>query len=833
MPGALLRRVRNIGIMAHVDAGKTTVTERFLHYAGLTRHIGSVDDGNTVMDWMPQERERGITINSAAISFAWGDTHVNLIDTPGHVDFTFEVERALRVLDGAVVVLDAVEGVQSQTETVWRQANRFGVPRFAFVNKMDRAGASLDTVGATLRKRLGVEPLFAQLPVGLGDAGDTPDERFRGVVDLPSMTCHTWSDDGDGTGADFTAQPTEVWGAEDPDLLERAEAAREALVERAADFDDALAELYLGADAAADVGADDLWAALHRITVQRSGGGAASSPTGPEAIVALCGAAQQNRAVQPLMDAIPHLLPAPTGSGSSASGVDADADADADASVAVACAGTDPRDRSSVVERRGTPDEPLAALAFKVQNDPQRGDVVFVRVYSGTLHAKDKLLNTSIGTGVGTKERVNRLLTISADSVEEMDSIGAGHIGAVVGLKETRSGDTLCRQGERSPLVLEGLEVPPAVFTASVQMGAGNKAGKGSKDDLHEALRILAREDPSLQVVYEDPESKQTLVSGMGELHLHIVLDRIQRQFKLPGAELGKMRVAFRETLAAGVGGGGGGGGSSNGASVGRAEEDRMVGTKRRFAEITLRVMALAGPTGADGEVVMRNEVDLGAVSDPAVGGGGADGEEDAGGDGGRDGSGGTLKPAQLDAIREGIESVLAGAGPVAGYPVVGVRVELDAGASAFDEDSVPAACAACAARATRRALANAEMVLLEPHMNLLVSAPPHFVGSVVADVSSSTRRGVVVDVGGADDDEEAGGEEEGGRGGTAMMSTTIKAEVPLREMVGYSTDLRSMTKGEAAFTMGLKGYAPVLSGKIVEEVAEERKEILEAEAVR
>jgi elongation factor G len=804
-----MKHVRNIGILAHIDAGKTTLTERMLHYAGhsLARTIGSVDSGDTVMDWMPQERERGITINSAAITIEWRKHLLNLIDTPGHVDFTFEVERSLRVLDGAVVVLDAVAGVQSQTETVWRQADRFKVPRFGFVNKMDRAGASLDRVGQSLRSRLEVEPLFCHLPVGAGDAGDSADDRFHGVVDLTSMTRYLWSSS-DLTGREYTEDQQDMWSKQDPQVYEQALAHRETLFERICDFDDDFAELYLSVDSANELETKDVWDSLHRIT---------NSEQLSDALVVLCGAAQRNRGVQPLMNAIPLLLPSPPQGGNvgACRGREFASSKKRKRKGGSSSSNTTTRkedETGAIVQRDGTVDEPLAALAFKVQNDPQRGDVVFVRVYSGSLKPKDRLVNTTLASsasssasGSASLERVNRLLRVSADSVEEVESIDAGHIGAVVGLKMTRSGDTLCRQGEPNSLVLEGMDVPPPVFTAAAIGGKGAQ----EKKTLHEALIVLSREDPSLQVILEDPETKQTLVSGMGELHLQITLDRLQRQYKLPNAELGKMSVSFRETTS-GVAGG-----------VGKAEEDRVVGTKRRFAKMSIRVT----PLKSEGEdVVMHNDIDLSAVSGVDNEGNGDSNNDDAGGVGGR-----VLQPGQLEALAESIEMVLSSGGPVAGYPVTGVRVSLDAKDCSFDDDSSPAAIGSCAFRAVRRALENANLVLLEPIMDLAVTSPSGHVGSIVADISSSSRRGFITNVGGMDEDENRG---ERIRGAAASM-TNIQSHVPLREMVGYSTDLRSLTSGEASFTMSLLGYKEVLSQAVVSDIRDERESDLIASGVK
>jgi elongation factor G len=779
-----MKAVRNIGILAHIDAGKTTLTERMLYYAGhsLARTIGSVDSGDTVMDWMPQERERGITINSAAITLEWEKHLINLIDTPGHVDFTFEVERSLRVLDGAVVVLDAVAGVQSQTETVWRQANGFNIPRFGFINKMDRLGASLETVGHTLRNRLQVEPLFCHYPLGMGDGGDTAEERFQGVVDLTSLEQHYWNVN-DVTGNDYKTSTVEEWKEVDSETYERALESRETLIESMCDYDDDFAELYLNKESTDDITSNEMWPSLKRITNQESNN---------DAIVLLCGAAQRNRAVQPLMSAIPRLLPSPPQGGEYGACRGPPAfDTKKKRKKAAESNGSGSYGGVPIIQREGRLDEPLSALAFKVQNDPQRGDVVFVRVYSGILNLKDRLLNTTLSSSTekSTTERVNRLLRVSADQVEEIDSIEAGHIGAIVGLKTTRSGDTLCRVGESDPLVLEGMSVPPPVFTASIEGGKGAQ----EKKLLWEALDVLSREDPSLKVILEDVETKQTLVSGMGELHLQITLDRLQRQFKLPNATLGKMSVSFKESMKNGSIGG-----------IGKAEEDRMVGTKRRFAKMSILVQSSSNHE-------MENEIDLSYVMP-------SQNEEDESSSGG-----GMLQSSQCDAIMESIEEALAFGGPVAGYPVAGVKVSIESGE--FDDDSTSAAVASCASRAIRRALENAfesgSMQLMEPVMKLVVATPTAHVGSIVADISSSSRRGMITDVGGMEGDDDDDGQNEKK---SLLAMTNITGEVPLREMVGYSTDLRSLTSGEANFTMSFIGYKEVLSQNVVNDIRVERQ---------
>ncbi|ETV93608.1 translation elongation factor G, variant [Aphanomyces invadans] len=500
-----IAKIRNIGILAHIDAGKTTTTERMLFYSGAIHRMGEVHDGDTTMDFMPQERERGITIGSAAISFSWNDHHINLIDTPGHVDFTIEVERAVRVLDGAVAVFDGVAGVEAQTETVWEQADRYKVPRIAFVNKLDREGASFDRTLGMIESRFNVTVLPVQLPMG-------ENADFHGVVDLVTMEMLTWSDP---EGQVIRRLPL-VPGASNEamqQLYTKALNARQSLIEKASDFDETLADLFLCEE---PIDATMLQAALRRITV-------AKPDDHPNAVVALCGSALKNKGVQPLLDAIVNYLPSPSDPSSSPF----------EASEVL-------KDKSlRPVQMDATASGPLCVLAFKVKHDRQRGPIVFFRVYSGTLHAKAQLYNTTRNV----KERLTRLMLVAADDADEVDEIKAGNIGAAVGLKNTYTGDTLVAGNAVVKTLLPGVEIPAPVFTCSIESDSLSR-----QKELDEALGHLQREDPSF-VVMQDEETGQTLMSGMGELHLEILQDRLKTEYKLDPS-IGKMRVAYRETIA-------------------------------------------------------------------------------------------------------------------------------------------------------------------------------------------------------------------------------------------------------------------------------------------
>ena len=687
-----IARIRDIGIMAHIDAGKTTTTERILYYTGITHRIGEVHDGAAVMDYMEQEQERGITITAAATTCAWREHRINLIDTPGHVDFTVEVERSLRVLDGAVAVFDAVAGVEPQSETVWRQADRYGVPRIAFVNKMDRVGATLERTVDMLRERLGARPLVLQLPIGV-------ESDFEGVVDLLRMVEVRFAGE---QGENVVETPL---SAGDPRFAEASEA-RAALVEAVAEVDDAVMEAFLG-EAGADLAAEDLRPAIRRATLRNA------------AVPVLCGSALRNKGVQPLLDAVVDYLPSPL-----------------DRPPVAARRLSD----GAEVVRRPSPTDPFLALAFKVITDPHRGPLVYFRVYSGHLEAKKALTNTTRGR----KEKVQRLLQVHANKTQEIDEVGVGAIAAAVGLKFTMTGDTLVRADDPEKVVLSGLEVPAPVIYQTIEPRSASEAAA-----LEQTLEQLLREDPSL-AVREDPETGQTLLGGQGELHLEVVVDRMRREFGVE-AKVGRPQVAYRETIGRD--------------SAAETVYDREIGGKRQFARIGVE-LAPADPDAAP-EVALD-------LPDTVV--------EAAG-------------SALLEAAREGVEDAFT-RGPLLGYPVAGVRARVT-DLEIREGDSTDAAVRAAATMAAMEALEKGDPVLLEPLMAVEVIVPHEFTGAVVSDLSG--RRGRVAGMEPFSPDEQAG-----------QGTYVVRAMVPLANLVGYATSLRSATQGRASYTMRLAHHEPV-----------------------
>ncbi|MFI5669710.1 elongation factor G [Streptomyces sp. NPDC051704] len=678
--------VRNLGILAHVDAGKTTVTERILYATGTTHKRGEVHNGTTVTDYDPQERDRGITIFAAAVSCTWDGHHVNLIDTPGHVDFSDEVERSLRVLDGAVAVFDAVAGVEPQSESVWRQADRHGVPRLVFVNKMDRVGADLDRAVASVQERLHVAALVVQLPIGQEDG-------FRGAVDLVHMRALVWGDEPDS----FAEGPV-------PDALyEEARGRRRLLEERVAELHPAALEEYCATSA---LSAATLTAALRDLT--RSG----------EGVVVLCGSAYRNRGVEPLLDAVVSYLPSPV-----------------DMPPVRGTRG------AAVEERAADPAAPFAALAFKV-NATATGRMTCLRVYSGTMRKGDTVLDA----GTGRTERIGRILRVQADRHAEVDEAVAGDIVAVVGLKGTRAGSTLC--APQAPLVLEPPKSAEPVVSVAVEAVGSAETGR-----LSAALAALVEEDPSL-VVRTDPETGQTVLSGMGELHLEVAVEKIRRSHRLRIA-VGRPRVAYRETVVRGV----------SGLVYRHVKQEGGAG---QFAHVVLDVEPLEGP---------------------------ADGAGGAGGHGG-DGTfefrstvtGGRVPQEYARAVEAGCRDALA-EGPLGGHPVTGLRVTLTDGAT-HSKDSSEMAFRAAGRFALREALRAAGMEVLEPVAEVVVTVPDDAVGGVLGDLAA--RRGRV-------------------SGSAARAGTTaVTATVPLAELFGYASRLRSRTQGRGTFTTRPAGHAPV-----------------------
>ena len=673
-----LDRVRNIGIMAHIDAGKTTTTERILYYTGRTHKLGEVHEGAATMDWMAQEQERGITITSAATTASWRDFRINIIDTPGHVDFTVEVERSLRVLDGAVAVFDSVAGVQPQSETVWRQADRYGVPRIAFINKMDRTGANYFAAVQSMRDRLGAHPVPVQIPIG-------QEEHHRGVVDLVEMKSIVYEDD---LGQQFTV------GEIPAELVEQAEEYHHALIDAIAEQDDELMETYLSNEST--VTPDMIRRALRTGTLAD-----AITPV-------LLGSAFKNKGVQPLLDAVVDYLPSPLD--------------------VPAVQGIDPKTEEEIT-RPASLEAPFSALVFKVMSDPYVGKLTYFRVYSGQAKAGERVLNTTNGK----TERIGRILQMHANHREEREEIGAGEIAAIVGLKQSTTGDTLAANS--APIVLESMTFPEPVISVAIEPKT-----KADQDKLGTALQRLAEEDPTFRVT-SDEETGQTIIAGMGELHLEIIVDRLLREFKVD-ANVGRPQVAYRETVS-----------------------QPALGVQGRFVRQT-------GGSGQYGDVIIN------LLPQPA-----GDGYEFV-----DKIVGGKIPKEYIPAVNAGITEAL-GAGVLAGYPVVDVKVELVEG-SYHEVDSSERAFKIAGSMAFKEAMKRAKPKLLEPMMAVEVVTPEEYLGDVMGNLSS--RRGRVEHL------EPVGN------------SQSIKASVPLSEMFGYATDLRSMTQGRATFTMQFDRYDEV-----------------------
>ena len=686
-----LARTRNIGIMAHIDAGKTTTTERILYYTGRNYKIGEVHEGAATMDWMVQEQERGITITSAATTCKWRDSWINIIDTPGHVDFTVEVERSLRVLDGAVAVFDAVAGVEPQTETVWRQANKYEVPRICFVNKMDRIGADFARTVEMIRDRLDATPAVVQLPIG-------SEGEFRGVVDLLGMQALVWDE---GMGEKWREEPVPEAMAAD------AEDARHQLVDALSNFDDAITEKYLGDE---EITAEDLRAALRRATIAS------------QVVPVLCGSAFKNKGVQPMLDAVVDYLPSPL---------------DVPPTV-----GTTPKGEEA--QRKQDDAEPFSALAFKIMTDPYVGKLTYLRVYSGTLTKGSSVLNST----KDRKERIGRILQMHANHREDKDAIFTGDIVAAVGLKNTTTGDTLCDPDH--PVVLEALEFPEPVIHVAVEPKT-----KADQDKLSKALFALSEEDPTFRV-RTDEETGQTVISGMGELHLEVLVDRMLREFSVD-ANVGKPQVAYRETI------------------------------RRPVEKIEERYVRQTGGRGQYGHVVISLE--------PTGPGGGYEFIDKI--------TGGVVPKEYIPAVDAGIQEALTN-GVLAGYPMVDVRVTLTFG-SYHEVDSSEMAFKIAGSMAVKKAANAASPVLLEPVMAVEVVTPEEYMGDVIGDLSS--RRGKV-----------EGMEQRGN-------SQVIRALVPLADMFGYATDLRSRTQGRATYSMQFSAYHEVPDSIAREIIARARGE--------
>jgi elongation factor G len=670
-----LNRIRNIGIMAHIDAGKTTTTERILYYTGRTYKIGEVHEGAAVMDWMQQEQERGITITSAATTCMWKDHTINIIDTPGHVDFTVEVERSLRVLDGAVAVFDGVAGVEPQTETVWRQANKYGVPRICFVNKMDRLGADFFAALASIRDRLEATTAVIQLPIGA-------EGHYRGVIDLLEMKALVWRDE--ELGAKWTEEDVPA------DLVPLAEEYRHELVDVLSNHSDTILEKYLADE---PITVDDLKEALRSATIANA------------VVPVLNGSAFKNKGVQPLLDAVVEYLPSPM-------------------DLPPVC-GMDLKGKE-ILDRKADDGEPFAALAFKIMTDPHVGKLTYFRVYSGSLNKGDQVLNSR----TQHRERIGRILQMHANHREDLDAVYAGDIVAGIGMKDTKTGDTLC--AVNAPIQLESVEFPEPVIHVAVEPKT-----KADQDKLSKALMALSEEDPTFQV-RTDEETAQTVISGMGELHLEIIVDRMLREFRVD-ANVGKPQVAYRETIMTPV----------------RKVVYRHVkqtGGKGQFAHVVID----AEPTGPGGGYEFIDKI-----------------------------TGGRIPKEYIPSVDQGIQESLT-SGVLAGYPTVDVRITLTDG-SFHEVDSSEMAFKIAGSMAFKDAARKAKPVLLEPIMSVEVVTPDDYMGDVMGDLSS--RRGRV------------GGMEQRGN------SQVVRAQVPLSEMFGYATDLRSRTQGRATYTMQFDSY--------------------------
>lgn len=678
-----IERYRNIGIMAHIDAGKTTTTERVLFYTGVSHKIGEVHDGAAVMDWMEQEQERGITITSAATTCFWSgmgqqfDQHrINIIDTPGHVDFTIEVERSLRVLDGACAVFCAVGGVEPQSETVWRQANKYNVPRLAFVNKMDRSGANFLRVVEQLRDRLGANPVPVQLPIGAEDA-------FEGVVDLISMQAIYWNEDDRGTTFETRAIPEA--------MLEECQEWHEQLLEAAAEANETLMDKYLEDG---NLSQAEIHAGIRLRTLAG------------DVVPTLCGSAFKNKGVQAMLDAVVHYMPSPI---------------DVPAITGVL------NDKNETEgERQSSDDEPFAALAFKIATDSFVGTLTFFRVYSGIMNTGDSVFNPV----KGKKERIGRLLQMHSNSRDEIKEVRAGDIAAAVGLKDVTTGDTLCAL--KDAITLEKMEFPEPVISVAVEPRT-----TGDQEKMGIALQKLAQEDPSFRVS-TDEETGQTIIAGMGELHLEIIVDRMKREFKVD-ANVGAPQVAFRETIRAQV-----------------EQENKFVrqtGGRGQYAHVWLKIEPTQEASGFE----FVNEI-----------------------------AGGVIPKEFIPSVEKGIRESLAN-GAVAGYPVIDIKVTLFDG-SFHDVDSSEMAFKIAGSMCFREGIRNAQPVLLEPIMKVEVVTPEDHMGDVVGDLNR--RRGIVS---GMDD---------------APTGKIVRADVPLKEMFGYATDLRSATQGRATYSMEFANYS-------------------------
>jgi len=693
-----IRRTRNIGIMAHIDAGKTTVTERVLFYTGRSHRLGEVHDGAATMDWMEQEQERGITITSAATHCIWKDHRINIIDTPGHVDFTVEVERSLRVLDGSVAVFCSVGAVQPQSETVWRQANKYKVPRMAFVNKMDRTGADFYNVIDQMRDKLSANPIPIQIPIGA-------EENFKGVVDLINMQGIVWDDESLGAKYEIVDIPE--------DLKTKAEEFRKLMLENIADHDDELMEKYLMEE---EISEEEINSAIRKATLAR------------DITPVLCGTALKNKGVQVLLDKVIEYLPSP---------LDVEA-----------VDGIDPKDENRAMKRYPSVDEPFSALAFKIATDPYVGKLTFFRVYSGQLEKGSYILNST----TGERERVGRILEMHANDKKDIDIVRAGDIAAAVGVKKVNTGDTFCDVDD--PIILEQITFPEPVIKLAIE-----PKSKADAEKLTTGLVKLAEEDPTFQVT-TDEETGQTTVAGMGELHLEIIVDRLRREFKVE-ANVGQPQVSYRETISKPF--------------EHREVYKKQTGGRGKFADISFEIGPLEHfEQFADDDKKVSVDEDFKFINEIV---------------------GGNIPREFIPSVEKGFREAMKN-GIQANYPAQKIGVRLFDG-SYHDVDSDQVSFELCAKLAFRNSAKKAGPQLLEPVMAVEITTPEDFMGDVIGDVNG--RRGIIQKM------------------DNNVEGSVVKAKVPLSEMFGYSTDLRSITQGRAAYSMEFSEYVPVPESKAQE----------------
>lgn len=695
-----LNKVRNIGIMAHIDAGKTTTTERILFYTGINRKVGETHDGGATTDWMEQEKERGITITSAAVTCFWDNNQVNIIDTPGHVDFTVEVERSLRVLDGAVAVFDGKEGVEPQSEQVWRQATKYDVPRICFVNKMDKLGADFYFTVGTIEDRLGAKPLVMQLPIGAED-------NFDGVIDLLEMKALTWRG--------VTPIGTEATVEEIPaELADRAAEYREKLLETVAESDEELMEKYFGGE---ELSIAEIKAAIRKMVVNS------------EIYPVYCGTAYKNKGIQPLLDAVVDFLSSPLDLGETK--------------------GTDVKDPEKVLTRKPSDEEPLSALAFKIAAHPFFGKLTFVRLYSGKVEPGEQVLNST----KNKKERIGKLFQMHANKENPVEVAHAGNIYAFIGLKDTTTGDTLC--DANAPIILESMDFPDPVIQVAIEPKT-----KSDQEKLGVAIQKLAEEDPTF-TVHLDDESGQTVIGGMGELHLDVLVDRMKREFKVE-ANIGDPQVAYRETIRKPV------------ESLSYTHK-KQTGGSGQFAKVIITIE----PYAPEADELEEGESAIYKFENAVTGG--------------------RVPREYIPSVDAGIQDAMQ-YGFLAGYPLVNVKATLEDGAY-HDVDSSEMAFKLAGSQAFKEAVAKAKPVLLEPIMSVEITTPEEYMGEVIGDVNS--RRGQIASM-----DDRAG-------------AKLVKAKVPLSQMFGYVGDLRSKTQGRANYSMVFDSYAEVPANVAADVIAE------------